>query len=211
MSIGIGQGPHPLLRRGKMIRNVNNSTNDPQFFRISSSPYYSNSWIDLWSKQTHGSSRCCICGTWSSIKGGHILLGKSADQGAAVNNKDSLKGTNRVFIAPLCEVCNGNRTNNAMQVQFDTPILNLIGYMLDEYPHARVDQLAVSGADDEQINAVIEAYEKKKDQIKQAQRNMNACDANYLSASTRSARTQNSEVSDPSYVPGTSLKSTWIK
>ena len=93
-----------LLEQGKYIRNVNGSAVD------AIPPDVTQNWIGAWQDVTGGELKCCVCGMRQSsrhkIVGGHVVLGTGDNQGEASAESGVLKGGNRVFIAPICEMCN---------------------------------------------------------------------------------------------------------
>lgn len=133
-----------VLSKGKYVRNVVGSTADK------TPPDYSD-WIDAWEKVTEQQGmlkHCCICecvdgsfddyGKQHRIIGGHVVLGKDADvaqNGASSKCLSDLKCGNRVFIAPICDICNQNARE--LRLKEDTQIIHLWNFGYNEYWNAR--------------------------------------------------------------------------
>lgn len=111
------------MKEGTPFRNVNDSTGDPEI--------ESKDWIELWEDRTKlQRGRCCACGVHEkTIVGGHIVLGSGKSYGDALDDTAFLRGSNRVFIAPICTSCNGR--TDTLRAEFSTPIVHLLGYGID--------------------------------------------------------------------------------
>lgn len=116
-----------LLERGKYIRNVNGSVGD------TIPPDVTQSWIDAWQAATGGEKRCCVCGRQQSLRhkivGGHVVLGIGGNQGEASVESEVLEGGNRVFIAPICDIC--NQKSSYMQLTESSELMHLWEYLYD--------------------------------------------------------------------------------
>lgn len=128
------------LVQGKYIRNVIGSTED------TIPPGYSD-WIDAWedvTKQRGLKKRCCVCGREDGsrdflgnrhrIIGGHVVLGGDADiapNGASGKDQSQLQGKNRVFIAPICDVCNQNSL--MLPLRENTLVIHLWNFLYNEW------------------------------------------------------------------------------
>lgn len=124
------------IKEGKYIRNVHGSTDD------TCPPGYSD-WISVWKtlvKEKTGkepSKYCCVCkGTESTrrkIIGGHVVLGdpnRDFRKGAATSDKESLWNGDRVFIAPICNIC--NTKSKTLKVRYSAPIIHLLYFGYNE-------------------------------------------------------------------------------
>lgn len=111
------------LPAGCWIRNVCWSSDDPY-------PEGYNSWMSLWTDLTghYTPTQCCVCSQIThSIIGGHVILGTGNGTAGEAANDDSLEGSNRVFIAPICKGCNAN-DSGPLRVSQATDIVQLCGY-----------------------------------------------------------------------------------
>lgn len=135
------------LAKGKYVRNVVGSNDDTV------PPQYHKSWIYAWEQVTEWSGKkyCCACGLENGVTdwdgnlhrviGAHVVLGNDSDCGAgrAIDNgSDSLISGDRVFIAPVCDICNQNRLPLVMR--FDVPIIHLWQYYYNENVGAFYDK-----------------------------------------------------------------------
>lgn len=138
--MSVGPGEVLDLRKNRWIRNVCWSSDDPRF--------KNKGWIRVWEEFVHmTASQCCVCGERERrIIGGHVILGQGYTEwpGEAADD-DSLQGSDRVFIAPICDSCNSREV--PLKVQYDTKILQLCGYyqwepeeITDEQITGRVDK-----------------------------------------------------------------------
>ena len=105
---------------GLPIRNVVGSSRDKHFGGFSG-------WLDLWRYVTDsgGDIYCPICGSKEATLGGHVVVGCNT-----VRKQD--KGSNRVFILPLCGKC--NQKNSAMNLSKGEKAVYLINYKCDVLP-----------------------------------------------------------------------------
>lgn len=121
--MSVAPGEVLYLPAGRWIRNVRWSSDDPH-----PTGYYS--WIGLWHTIIGTSPEsCCVCDrSVPSIIGGHVILGEGFKfWNEAANNNNSLEGSNRVFIAPICKGCNAN-DSGPLRVSQATDIVQLCGY-----------------------------------------------------------------------------------
>lgn len=143
MSVTAGQCL--LLRKGNQIRNVVKSTQDikpliwgrPQKEVIKRHRKYNvknfQSWIAVWKYYTgnYEDLKCCVCGANPNeircrIIGAHIVLGDENWRRGASTKTDMLQGSDRVFIVPLCNTCNGQ--HKTLTLKEDVKALNLLYY-----------------------------------------------------------------------------------
>ncbi|MGN0141187.1 MAG: hypothetical protein ACI4AD_03105 [Roseburia sp.] len=113
------------MPQGTPFRNVNGSTEDPTIGGMT--------WLDLWGVKTDESIdvACCACGENPASVGGHIVLGSGRSYGDAYRSAVCLRGTSRVFIAPICSICNGQKSGY-FTAKYDVSILNLCRFMRNE-------------------------------------------------------------------------------
>lgn len=135
MSIVIHGNNFVNLQQGQFVQNVNGSAGDTITIKFNGyyfvpNQYYPyvrqlirdaciinleinhniipNSWLKVWKHFTNNTERnvvCCTCGIRNATVGGHVIL-NNPGQISRIN-----RGSNSVFIIPICGVCNGQNRN----------------------------------------------------------------------------------------------------
>lgn len=183
------------LEKGKYIRNVNGSAED----KIP--PDAVQSWIGAWQAVTGEALECCICGGpgfGHKMVGGHVVLGTGGNQGEASAESQVLKGGNRVFIAPICDICNQN--SSYMQLKKSAKLMHLWEYLYDGEWGAWEDQDGDWIGANGQYIETTDGWRKEwqLELAKYANAQLNPYDSSYLSQSAPSVRSSFSTFSRPS-------------
>ena len=87
------------------------------------------SWLNLWQRVTGSTCNvnCVRCGKAAEV-GGHVVVGNNTA-------RQQPKGSNRVFILPLCNAC--NHDNKIMYLKKPVKAVYLIKYLCDVLPDGR--------------------------------------------------------------------------
>lgn len=184
------------LERGKYIRNVNGSERD------TIPPDVTQSWIDAWQEATGGEKRCCVCGRQQSLRhrivGGHVVLGTGDNQGEASVESEVLEGGNRVFIAPICDICNQNPS--CMQLTQSAKLMHLWEYLYNEtwgsWEDQNGDKIGKNGQYIEWIDGWKEEW--RLELAKYVNVQLDTYDSSYISRSAPSVSSAFSAGSGPS-------------
>lgn len=184
------------LERGKYIRNVNGSERD------TIPPDALQSWIDAWQEATGGEKRCCVCGRQQSLRhrivGGHVVLGTGLNQGEASVEREVLEGGNRVFIAPICDICNQNPSY--MQLRRDVVLMHLWEYLYNEtwgsWEDQNGDKIGKNGQYIDMVDGRSREWELELAKYVNVQ--LDTYDSSYISRSAPSVSSAFSAVSGPS-------------
>jgi hypothetical protein len=185
-----------LLEQGKYIRNVNGSAVD------AIPPDVTQSWIGAWQAVTGGEQKCCVCGRRQSFRhkivGGHVVLGTGGNQGEASAGSEALKGGNRVFIAPICDMCNQN--SSYMQLTESAKLMHLWEYLYDGSWGCWEDENGYwIGGNGQYIELIDGWREEWRLELKKYEgRQLEAYDGSYVSSSAPSVKSTFSAVSKPS-------------
>ena len=85
------------------------------------------SWLNLWQRVTGSTCNvnCVRCGKAAEV-GGHVVVGNNTA-------RQQPKGSNRVFILPLCNTC--NHDNKVMYLKKPEKAVYLIKYLCDVLPY----------------------------------------------------------------------------
>lgn len=184
------------LERGKYIRNVNGSVRD------TIPPDVLQSWIDAWQAATGGEKRCCVCERRQSlgdkIVGGHVVLGTGDNQGEASVESEVLEGGNRVFIAPICDIC--NQKSSYMQLRRDVVLMHLWEYLYNEtwgsWEDQNGDKIGKNGQYIDMVDGRSREWELELAKYVNVQ--LDTYDSSYISRSAPSVSSAFSAVSGPS-------------